>query len=79
MPTRVSFCQSQVAIRFRWIWVGKKWNVVPLPVQIVVAIRLRWIWDGRVGIMVAFASSVEGRNPLSLDMGWKVFCQNETG
>ncbi len=37
---------------------------------LIVAIRFRWIWVGRTFIK-SFAFSIDSRNPLSLDMGWK--------
>ncbi len=37
----------------------------------MVAIRFRWIWVEKFLDFVASSISA-GRNPLSLDMGWKV-------
>ena len=59
----------RVAIRFRWIWVGRSnnarsWN------SYLVAIRFRWIWVGRQLFCSPDLFAIS-RNPLSLDMGWK--------
>ncbi len=36
-----------VAIRFRWIWVGRGVATSTTEVMVMVAIRFRWIWVGR--------------------------------
>ncbi len=82
-----------VAIRFRWIWVGRQptyscsWRTqgsqsafagYGLEVGDItsrhflgnVAIRFRWIWVGSRLPNLTRRYSM-GRNPLSLDMGWK--------
>ncbi len=58
-----------VAIRFRWIWVEKIWCGL-YSYRYYVAIRFRWIWVEKIVGFVALLAFV-GRNPLSLDMGWK--------
>jgi len=47
-PWRFSKRRKTVAIRFRWIWVGK-WNLSQTKIQDHerVAIRFRWIWVGK--------------------------------
>ena len=37
-----------------------------------IAIRFRWIWNGRAPGGRPRGSPQQGRNPLSLDMGWKL-------
>ncbi len=63
--------QVDVAIRFRWIWDGRGGTRCCSSAQSQVAIRFRWIWDGRVQLLGIADIRQTGRNPLSLDMGWK--------
>ncbi len=64
---------STVAIRFRWIWVEKWRRVLGRKEANTVAIRFRWIWVEKKELGHPPLSASFGRNPLSLDMGWKVF------
>jgi len=52
-PWRFSKRRKTVAIRFRWIWVGK-WNLSQTKIQDHerVAIRFRWIWVGKLCLLV---------------------------
>ncbi len=63
--------QISVAIRFRWIWVEKGLTRFLLILNSV-AIRFRWIWVEKP-LMSDKSPLIAGRNPLSLDMGWKGF------
>ncbi len=60
-----------VAIRLRWIWDGRGLNPANARLCNTVAIRFRWIWVGKLDAHESIILSESGRNPLSLDMGWK--------
>ena len=62
-------CQSQSA--FAGYGLEEKYIIAFVLGIIPVAIRFRWIWVGRDNANDHFIKYKNGRNPLSLDMGWK--------
>ncbi len=61
---------KNVAIRFRWIWVGRQEDFIP-QIQVLES-QSAFAGYGLEGGMNIFLDALKvGRNPLSLDMGWK--------